>query len=82
MSYIVLRVLNETRPMWFYLLAALLFVLGQLAWFLLGRVLCTVSNFSIFELRYPCYHMRMGDARSLLFYASGRKELRCELCPT
>ncbi|TEB24880.1 hypothetical protein FA13DRAFT_1756768 [Coprinellus micaceus] len=44
MSYIVLRVLNETRPMWFYLLAALLFVLGQLAWFLLGRVLCTASN--------------------------------------
>ncbi|KAJ3493413.1 hypothetical protein NMY22_g20214 [Coprinellus aureogranulatus] len=41
MSYIVLRVLAETRPMWFYLLSALLFVLGQLAWFLLGRVLCT-----------------------------------------
>ncbi|KAL0569823.1 hypothetical protein V5O48_012141 [Marasmius crinis-equi] len=40
MTYIVLGVLNETRPMWFYILAAGLFVLGQLAWFLLGKVIC------------------------------------------
>ncbi|KAF9562104.1 hypothetical protein CPC08DRAFT_706988 [Agrocybe pediades] len=44
MSYIVLHVLNETRPMWFYILAACLFVLSQLAWFLLGRVICKGSN--------------------------------------
>lgn len=44
MAYIVLRILNETRPMWFYLLSALLFVLSQLAWFLLGRVLCDASD--------------------------------------
>ncbi|CAA7264959.1 unnamed protein product [Cyclocybe aegerita] len=44
MSYIVLRVLNETRPMWYYILAAGLFVLSQLAWFLLSRVICRGSN--------------------------------------
>ncbi|KAK0194045.1 chitin synthase III catalytic subunit [Armillaria mellea] len=44
MAYIVLAVLNETRPMWFYVLAAVLFVLSQLAWFLLGRVICSGSN--------------------------------------
>ncbi|KAF5380016.1 hypothetical protein D9615_006296 [Tricholomella constricta] len=44
MSHIVLRVLNERRPMFFYALSALLFVLSQLAWFLLGRVICTASN--------------------------------------
>ncbi|KAF8056510.1 chitin synthase III catalytic subunit [Lyophyllum atratum] len=44
MAHIVLRVLHEHRPMVFYTLAALLFVLSQLAWFLLGRVLCTASN--------------------------------------
>lgn len=44
MSYIVLRVLNETRPMWYYLLSAALFVLSQLAWFLLSKVICKGSN--------------------------------------
>jgi hypothetical protein len=44
MSYIVLRVLNETRPMYWYALAALLFVLSQLAWFLLGKVVCKVCR--------------------------------------
>ncbi|KAF8893736.1 chitin synthase III catalytic subunit-domain-containing protein [Gymnopilus junonius] len=44
MTYIVLHILNETRPMWYYVLAACLFVLSQLAWFLLGRVICKGSN--------------------------------------
>ncbi|KAF6750682.1 hypothetical protein DFP72DRAFT_508168 [Ephemerocybe angulata] len=44
MSYIVLCILNERRPMVYYFLAALLFVLSPLAFFLLGRVLCTASN--------------------------------------
>ncbi len=44
MAYIVLRVLNETRPMWYYVLAATLFVLSQLAWFLLSRVICKVRQ--------------------------------------
>lgn len=43
MSYIVLHILNETRPMWYFLLSAALFVLAQLAWFLLGKVICNVS---------------------------------------
>ncbi|KAG6877154.1 hypothetical protein C0993_009912 [Termitomyces sp. T159_Od127] len=47
MAYIVIKVLREYRPMIFYGLAAVLFVLGQLAWFLLGRVLCNASNHRI-----------------------------------
>lgn len=49
MSYIVLRILNETRPMWYYILAASLFILSQLAWFLLSRVICKVSRFHQFH---------------------------------
>jgi len=44
MSYIVLRILNELRPIWFYLLSAALFVLSQLAWFLLSKVICKGAN--------------------------------------
>ncbi|KIK65232.1 hypothetical protein GYMLUDRAFT_159949 [Collybiopsis luxurians FD-317 M1] len=44
MGYIVLVILNETRPMWYYILAAALFVLSQLAWFLLGKVVCEGSS--------------------------------------
>lgn len=44
MSAIVLHVLNETRPMWYYLISATLFVLAQLAWFLLSRVICRVCH--------------------------------------
>jgi len=44
MSYIVLQVLNEIRPLWYYILSAALFVLAQLAWFLLGKVICKGSN--------------------------------------
>jgi hypothetical protein len=43
MAYIVLAVLNEVRPMWFYILSAALFVLSQLDYFLLSRVICKVS---------------------------------------
>jgi len=44
MSYIVLHILRERRPMMFYILSLILFVLSQLAWFLLGRILCDASN--------------------------------------
>ncbi|KAI0088926.1 chitin synthase III catalytic subunit [Irpex rosettiformis] len=40
MLYIVLGVLNEVRPMWFYVLAAVLFILSQLDYFLLNKVIC------------------------------------------
>ncbi|KAF5345428.1 hypothetical protein D9758_013616 [Tetrapyrgos nigripes] len=39
-SYIILRVLRELRPIFFYALATILFVLSQLAWLLLGRIIC------------------------------------------
>lgn len=38
MTWIVLSVLREVRPMWFYILAAALFVLSQLDYFLLNKV--------------------------------------------
>lgn len=44
MAYIVLAVLNEVRPMWFYILSTALFVLSQLAYFLLSRVICKVRT--------------------------------------
>ncbi|KAJ7623787.1 chitin synthase III catalytic subunit [Roridomyces roridus] len=44
MAYIVLAVLNEIRPMWFYILSAALFVLSQLDYFLLNKVICKGSN--------------------------------------
>lgn len=42
MAYIVLGVLNEVRPMWFYVLSAVLFVLSQLDYFLLNKIICKV----------------------------------------
>ncbi|KAJ7780181.1 chitin synthase III catalytic subunit [Mycena maculata] len=47
MTYIVLAVLNEVRPMWFYILSAALFVLSQLDYFLLNKVICKGSNSKI-----------------------------------
>ncbi|KII91413.1 hypothetical protein PLICRDRAFT_105350 [Plicaturopsis crispa FD-325 SS-3] len=44
MTYIVLAVLNEVRPMWYYILSAILFILSQLAYFLLSKVICKGSN--------------------------------------
>ncbi|TCD61137.1 hypothetical protein EIP91_009002 [Steccherinum ochraceum] len=43
MLYIVLGVLNEVRPVWYYILAAVLFVLSQLDYFLLSKVICNAS---------------------------------------
>lgn len=43
MTWIVLIILREVRPMWFYILAATLFVLSQLDFFLLNKV-CSVSQ--------------------------------------
>ena len=42
MTYVVLGMLNEVRPMWYYVLAAILFVLSQLDFFLLSKVICKV----------------------------------------
>ena len=38
MIWIVLFVLREVRPLWFYILAAALFILSQLDYFLLNKV--------------------------------------------
>ncbi|KAI0324733.1 hypothetical protein GY45DRAFT_1262273 [Cubamyces sp. BRFM 1775] len=42
MTYVVLGMLNEVRPMWYFVLAAVLFVLSQLDFFLLSKVICNV----------------------------------------
>lgn len=42
MTYVVLAMLNEVRPMWYFVLAAVLFVLSQLDFFLLSKVICKV----------------------------------------
>jgi len=44
MAYIVLGVLRERRPMSYYMLAGILFILSQLAYFLLSKVICRKSN--------------------------------------
>ncbi|KAI8971337.1 chitin synthase III catalytic subunit [Trametes punicea] len=40
MAYVVLGMLNEVRPMWYFVLAAVLFILSQLDFFLLNKVIC------------------------------------------
>ncbi|THH15006.1 hypothetical protein EW146_g5407 [Bondarzewia mesenterica] len=40
MGYIVIGVLNEVRPIWYYVLSAVLFILSQLDYFLLNKVIC------------------------------------------
>jgi hypothetical protein len=47
MSYIVLAILNEVRPMWYYTLSATLFVLSQLDYFLLNKIICRGSSHTI-----------------------------------
>jgi len=47
MTWIVLVILREVRPMWFYILAATLFVLSQLDYFLLNKVICKGTDAKI-----------------------------------
>ncbi|OCH89143.1 hypothetical protein OBBRIDRAFT_794585 [Obba rivulosa] len=44
MIYVVLGILNEVRPVWYFVLAAVLFVLSQLDYFLLNKVICRGSS--------------------------------------
>jgi hypothetical protein len=47
MGYVVIGVLREMRPLIYYALAGLLFILAQLAYFLLSRPLCSASKAKI-----------------------------------
>ncbi|EPS93918.1 hypothetical protein FOMPIDRAFT_1026370 [Fomitopsis schrenkii] len=40
MVYVVLGMLNEVRPVWYFVLAMVIFVLSQLDFFLLNKVIC------------------------------------------
>jgi len=44
MLYIVVAILNEIRPLWYYILSGILFVVSQLAYFLLSKVICKVRG--------------------------------------
>jgi len=44
MAYIVMGVLKEFKPFIYYIIAAICFVLSQLAYFLLGKVICSVRG--------------------------------------
>ncbi|KAJ3800022.1 chitin synthase III catalytic subunit [Lentinula aff. detonsa] len=44
MLYIILAMLKESRPTLYYILAGVAFVFSQLAWFLLGKVICVSSG--------------------------------------
>ena len=56
MLYVILGVLQEVKPVWYYILAAVLFVLSQLDFFLLSRIICKVSRFSPFSIRSGTLH--------------------------
>ncbi|KAG6370871.1 chitin synthase III catalytic subunit [Boletus reticuloceps] len=47
MLYIVVGVLNEVRPVWYYVISAILFVLSQLDYFLLNKVICRGSSMKV-----------------------------------
>ncbi|TDL21932.1 hypothetical protein BD410DRAFT_274438 [Rickenella mellea] len=47
MAYIVLGVLRERKPMGYYLLAGVLFVLSQLDYFLLNKIICKGTKASV-----------------------------------
>ena len=47
MIWIVVRRLHEQRPLVYYVLAGILFVLAQLAYFLLSRPMCSGTNAKI-----------------------------------
>lgn len=49
MLYIVLGVLNEVRPAWYYVISAILFILSQLDYFLLSKVICRVRHRYLFH---------------------------------
>lgn len=47
MTYVVMGILREVRPLWYYVLAAVLFVLSQLDFFLLSKVICKGTDSKI-----------------------------------
>jgi hypothetical protein len=54
MTYIVLGVLREVRPLTYFVLAFVLFVLSQLDFFLLNKIICRVRR------ALYCSHSDMG----------------------
>lgn len=84
MTYIVLRVLNETRPMVYYILSAALFILSQLAWFLLSKVICKVRSvvgryFILLIVLVRRDHQQRLTVRSLLPCSRRQRSVFCIL---
>lgn len=57
MLYIVVGVLNEVRPVWYYVISAILFVLSQLDYFLLSKVICRVRH-PVTRVAKRCFMVR------------------------
>ena len=55
MVYVVLGMLNEVRPVWYFVLAMVIFVLSQLDYFLLNKVICKVRALSCTLMRDYAY---------------------------
>ena len=55
MLYIVVGVLNEIRPLWYYVISAILFILSQLDYFLLSKVICRVRH-RVIRIAIPVLH--------------------------
>lgn len=57
MLYIVLGILNEVKPAWYYVISAILFILSQLDYFLLSKVICRVRR-RVFGIEKRCFMIR------------------------
>jgi len=47
MLYIVIGVLDEVRPVWYYVISAVLFIISQLDYFLLSKVICQGASMKV-----------------------------------
>lgn len=63
MGYIVLGMLREVRPIWYFTIAFVLFVLAQLDFFLLNKVICNVCCYFFDILRYSLMYIQGAKHR-------------------
>lgn len=79
MLYIVLGILNEVKPVWFFILGAVLFVLSQLDYFLLSKVICRVRSLHPFAMiccmQPYAYEREVTDIFRLTFRVQMRKSM-------
>lgn len=82
MLYIVLGMLNELRPVWYYVIAAVLFVLSQLDYFLLSKVICNVRATWVLisvHVLTRCAGLELEDRWLVRGHRTGVSGRRCDL---